>query len=123
MSRGTTVPLSPSETNFPQLLGSAERAAHLSQFFESALCTTNPMGGRPGSLSTSGGFPPRKVNTSVHPEVPTGILIHVWHASPGPRQLDRRTVVSQWETGHLGQSSPVESSREGCHDCATTRRG
>ena len=36
--------------------------------------TANPTGGQSTHPPTSGGFPPQKANTYVHPEVPTGVL-------------------------------------------------
>ena len=74
MSRGTPLPFSPGNNNSPRLLGVAERAPHLSQFFEPAPLTPDPTGGQPTPLSTSGGFPPQKAHTYVHAEVSTGTL-------------------------------------------------
>ena len=75
VSRGTTVLLSPIESNFPRLLGVTKQALHLSQFFfcEPSSPPIQRVGTQPRP-STRGGSPPQKSNTYVHPEVPTGIL-------------------------------------------------
>ena len=43
--------------------------------FLTALLNPNPTAGHPTHQSTSGGFPPQKANTYIHPEMPTGILL------------------------------------------------
>ena len=47
---------------------------HLSQFFLENQ-PSSPNGWATHPPSTSGGFPPQKANTYVHPEVPTGVLV------------------------------------------------
>ena len=59
---------------------------HLSQSFEPAPSTPNPMGGQPTHISMRGRFPPQKAKTYMRPEVPIGILVQpFWHPPPPPK--------------------------------------
>ena len=120
---GTTVPLSPNNITFPQLLGVAEQAAHLSQFFEPNTSTPNPMGGQPTHLSTSGGVPPQKANTQVHPEVACGILVQPQQnghglQSSGSHVDPTRAAHCSCAGGHTVQALTVTHSHPQTGICA-----
>ena len=88
-----------------------------------SISTPNPKDGQPTHLFISGGFPPQKAHTDVHPEVLTGILVHAF-IPPPPKQkcipwaidLAKRSVRMQefnfWagrraETASGGQPAPL----------------
>ena len=120
---GTTVPLSPNKITFPQLLGVAGQAAHLSQFFEPNPSTPNPMGGQPTHLSTSGGVPPQKANTQVHPEVACGILVQPQQNGHGLQSSvshvdPTRAAHCSCAGGHTVQALTVTHSHAQTRICA-----
>ena len=74
--------------------------------FEPSIFTPNPTGGQPTPPPTRGGFPPQKVNTCVHPEVPMGVLFQPLCPSLPPSNCVKTGSPTRQTNPAFGSSPP-----------------